>query len=227
MVGAMNKTSYTNLAKAWEYAEDVAFAKQSEALNALRIHAEEVGFPQGSAAQADFLRLLVGLTGARSIIVVGTGSVVETYQLIAGLGGTGLLTAVDSSPEGTALIRRMFTRLDNQTGTTLRVVNVAAGQFLPRLNAADYDLIVVAGDAGNYAPAFAQAERLLRRGGTVVLTDVLAFASPVSNGGLLNPADRGDKATAMRELLEAVQDDERFDVTLVPVGTGLVLCVKR
>lgn len=227
MVGAMNKTSYTNLAKAWEYAEDVAFAKQSEALNALRIHAEEVGFPQGSAAQADFLRLLVGLTGARSIIVVGTGSVVETYQLIAGLGGTGLLTAVDSSPEGTALIRRMFTRLDNQTGTTLRVVNVAAGQFLPRLNAADYDLIVVAGDADNYEPAYRQAVRLLRAGGSLTFTDAFAFAGPDANGGLLNPADRSGKAATLRALLDTIMSDEEFDTTVVPVGSGLTISVKR
>ncbi|KAB8292842.1 O-methyltransferase [Bifidobacterium avesanii] len=223
----MNKTSYTNLAKAWELAEDTAFARQSDRLHALRLNAEETGFPQGSASQADFLRMLVRLTGARSIIMVGTCNAVETYQLVAGLAGGGQLTAVDSSPEGTTLIRRMFAQLDNETDTTLRMVNVAASQFLPRLNASDYDLIVVAGDAGNYAPAYRQAVRLLREGGALVFTDAFAFAGANANGGLLNPADRSDKAVELRTLLDTVAADEEFDTTLAPVGTGLMLSIKR
>ena len=223
----MNKTSYTNLAKAWEFAEDAAFARQSDRLHALRLGAEEAGFGQGSASQADFLRMLVQLTGARSVIVVGTCNAVETYQLVMGLNGSGQLTAVDSSPEGATLIRRMFAQLDNETGTTLRVVNVAASQFLPRLNAADYDLIVVAGDADNYEPAYRQAVRLLRAGGSLTFTDAFAFAGPDANGGLLNPADRSGKAATLRALLDTIMSDEEFDTTVVPVGSGLTISVKR
>ena len=223
----MDKTSYTNLAKSWEYAETVAQARQPERLAALRQAAEQEGFPQESACQADFLRLLVRLSGAQSVIVVGTGSVSETYQLINGLQGGGQLTAVDSSAAGAAAIRKLFVALDDETDTTLRVVNVAAGQFLPRLNASDYDLIVVAGDTANYEPAFGQAERLLKHGGTIVFTDALAFASRKANGGLMNPPDRSDKAGTPRALIEEAQSDERFTTTLIPVGTGLLLSVKQ
>ena len=223
----MDKTSYTNLAKAWEYAENAAQDKQSERLAALRHATEQDGFPQGSASQADFLRLLVMLSNAQSVIVVGTGAVVETYQLISGLNGDGQLTAVDSSAAGAAAIRKLFSELDDDTDTTLRVVNVAANQFLPRLNASDYDLIVVAGDVANYEPAFEQAERLLRRGGAIVLTDAFAFASDEANGGLMNPAERSDKAVTLRSLIEQAQSDERFTTTLIPVGTGLLLSVKH
>ena len=48
----MDRTSYTNLAKSWEYVEDHAFSRQSAELNAIRTAAEEAGIPQGSAAQA-------------------------------------------------------------------------------------------------------------------------------------------------------------------------------
>lgn len=42
----MDRTSYTNLAKSWEYVEDHAFSRQSTDLNAIRTHAEEAGIPQ-------------------------------------------------------------------------------------------------------------------------------------------------------------------------------------
>ena len=135
----MDRTSYTNLAKSWEYVEDHAFSRQSAELNAIRTAAEEAGIPQGSAAQAELLRMLVRMLDASSVIAIGTGSVVETMQLINGLDNAGQLTAVDSSTQGIALIRKLFNRLSDDTETTLRAVNASAGVFLPRLNAENYD----------------------------------------------------------------------------------------
>lgn len=103
----MDRTSYTNLAKSWEYVEDHAFSRQSTDLNAIRTHAEEAGIPQGSAAQAELLRMLVHMVNATSVIAVGTGSVVETLQLVNGLDNSGQLTAVDSSSQGLR-VRDMF-----------------------------------------------------------------------------------------------------------------------
>ena len=221
----MDRTSYTNLAKSWEYVEDHAFSRQSAELNAIRTAAEEAGIPQGSAAQAELLRMLVRMLDASSVIAIGTGSVVETMQLINGLDNAGQLTAVDSSTQGIALIRKAFAELQDETDTTLRAVNAPASVFLPRLNANDYDLIVVAGDAENYAATFAQASRLLRVHGVIVFTDVLALED--GQGGVINPADRSDKAIVMRELLTTVEDDEGFESTLTPDGTGLLIAYKK
>lgn len=223
----MDRTSYTNLAKSWEYVEDHTFSRQSAELNAIRTAAEEAGIPQGSAAQAELLRMLVRMLDASSVIAIGTGSVVETMQLINGLDNAGQLTAVDSSTQGIALIRKLFNRLSDDTETTLRAVNASAGVFLPRLNAENYDLIVVAGDPENYAAAFAQAPRLLKPHAAIVFTDVLAFDSATSAGGVLNPANRDAKSIAMRELLETVESDERFVTALTPTGTGLLVAVKK
>ena len=195
----MDRTQYTNLAKAWEFTEEHARERESDALTDTRTAADESGQLQGSAAQARLLGMLVRITGAASVIAVGTGSLVETLQLAHALDNKGLLTAVDSTAQGIALIRKAFAELQDETDTTLRAVNAPASVFLPRLNANDYDLIVVAGDAENYAATFAQASRLLRVHGVIVFTDVLALED--GQGGVINPADRSDKAIAMRELL--------------------------
>ena len=220
----MDRTQYTNLAKAWEFTEEHARERESDALTDTRTAADESGQLQG-AAQARLLGMLVRITGAASVIAVGTGSLVETLQLAHALDNKGLLTAVDSTAQGIALIRKAFAELQDETDTTLRAVNAPASVFLPRLNANDYDLIVVAGDAENYAATFAQASRLLRVHGVIVFTDVLALED--GQGGVINPADRSDKAIAMRELLTTVEDDEGFESTLTPDGTGLLIAYKK
>jgi predicted O-methyltransferase YrrM len=221
----MDRTQYTNLAKAWEFTEAHARERESNLIGNAREAAEQSGQAQGSAAQAQLLGVLVQLTGASSIIAVGTGSLVETLQLACALNGTGQLTAVDSTAQGITMIRKAFSDLQDGVDTTLRAVNAPASMFLPRLNANDYDLIVVAGDAENYAATFAQASRLLRDHGVIAFTDALALDG--EQGGVINAVDRSDKAVAMRELITTVEDDEEFESTLTPDGTGLLIAFKR
>ena len=201
----MDRTQYTNLAKAWEFTEEHARERESDALTDTRTAADESGQLQGSAAQARLLGMLVRITGAASVIAVGTGSLVETLQLAHALDNKGLLTAVDSTAQGIALIRKAFAELQDETDTTLRAVNAPASVFLPRLHA--------------------NASRLLRVHGVIVFTDVLALED--GQGGVINPADRSDKAIAMRELLTTVEDDEGFESTLTPDGTGLLIAYKK
>ena len=223
----MDKTSYANLARAWEYVEDHAYSRQTQALLDAREQAAQCGLAQGSAAQAQLLHTLACMMRSTSVITIGSGSLVEIVQLVDALHGTGQLTAVDSSTQGIALIRKIFFALSDTTQTTLRAVNAPVNVFLPRLNGTDYDLIVVSGDATNYLDTFAQAPRLLREHGVIVFTDMLAFEGDEANGGVPNPADRSDKAVVMRQLLDMVQDDDRFESSLTPTGTGLLIAVKR
>jgi predicted O-methyltransferase YrrM len=223
----MDKTSYTNIAKMWEFAEDRAFAQQGEQVSAIRGAAEESGAAQGSVSQEQLLKLLVRLTSSTSIIAIGTSSVVDAFELVNGLDSQGQLTAVDSSPQGISAIRSLFNKLDDTTQTTLRAVNAPAHVFLPRLNADAYQLIVVSGDAEHYQASFEQAPRLLQSGGVIVFTDVMALEGADANGGVTNPADRSGKAVAMRSLMETVQSDERFDSVLLSVGTGMLIALKH
>lgn len=219
----MNKTSYTNLSKAWEFIESRAVDKQRSYLQEIRSKVESQGHEQGSAAQASFLNTLIRLTGARSIILVGTAAAVETVQIIDALQGGGQLTVVDSSSAGAAVIRAIFNDLDDESDTRMRAVNASAGVFLPRLNAEDYDLIIVTGDASNYLASYQQSSRLLKQGGATIFTDMLGFQASDSQGGLLNPVDRDAKTLELRKLLSMVDDDETTDSTLIPIGTGMLI----
>ncbi|MEJ5921929.1 methyltransferase [Bifidobacterium thermophilum] len=222
----MEYTTSSSFASAWSYVEDHALERQSPGLREARARATEAGMPQGSAAQAEFLGVIAHMIDAASAIVIGTGSVVETIQLLDSLGERGQLTTVDSSAQGIALTRTLLHDVPDGSLATLRAVNAPARVFLPRLNAEDYDLIVVAGDADNYPAAYLQAPRLLRSGGMAVFTDMLAIAGQ-TDAGVLDPDDHSAKADVVRQLLDDIEADERFSSVLTPIGTGTLLAVKR
>ncbi|KAA8832061.1 O-methyltransferase [Bifidobacterium tissieri] len=242
----MSGRDYSKLANGWEFIEDTAYDNESDLLHELRRQALDAGFEQGSAAQARFMAIQVRQIRARSVIILGTGALVETIHLIGALNALstatpGQLTAVDSSAQGTVLIRKAFNRMQDHTHVKLRVVNAKADVFLPRLNPGDYDMVIVTGDEQNYSGAFDHAYRLLRRDGVLMLCDALAL----HNGASANPSPRSqteasgqehggqrqnsqrDRALHMCQLIDDAFDDERFDSALIPVGTGMILSVKR
>ena len=222
----MDRTAYNNHSKAWDYIEDHALGREGNTVASARRQGASAGFPQASSAQAQLLGSLVHLTRCTSVISIGTGDLVQVAQLVESLENSGQLTAVDSSAAGIAAIRDLFQELSEGTATTLRAVNASPGEFLPRLNAGVYGMIVVSGDPLNYAPTFLQAPRLLDDQGIIVFGDVLAMDDN-PDGGVVNPADRGEKTTAMRSLIEQVEADERFVSTLIPVGTGMLIAINR
>lgn len=223
----MDKTVYTNHAKAWEYIDQRELALESPFVQHARALAHQAHLPSCSSAVGQFLHTIPVVTHASSIIIIGTGSLVETAQLIEGLHGQGKLTAVDSSGIGGTQLRTLFTAVEDSTRTTLRMVSAQPSQYLGRLNGDGYDMIVVCGEASNYMPAFAHAPRLLKQGGSLLFTDVLAMHTAHTKGGLTNPADRSEKALVMRELLAQVEEDEQFVSALIPAGTGILIAGYR
>ncbi|OZG50058.1 O-methyltransferase [Bombiscardovia coagulans] len=220
-------TSYTNHAKAWMYAEESPLNSESEVLRSARLQAQDAGFTPGCIAQGAFLKLVARSSQSKSIILVGTGSVVEALRLIEGLGTRGQLTAVDSSPEGADLIRKTFRQFNDHNGLSLRSVNTRARTYFPRLNPQDYDLIVVAGDDINYQDTFQEAERLLKPHGQMIFTDVMCYRDDQKAGGVMNPANRSPRALLLRQLMTDFQDTDVFDSCLLPIGTGLLLSMKH
>ena len=66
----------------------------------------------------------------------------------------------------------------------------------------------------------AAALRLLRRGGLLILHDVLWYNT------VANPGREGDETIIIREALDAVQAAESYTTTLLTTGNGLLVAVK-
>ncbi len=223
----MNTTVHNNLVKVWEYIEQNAQDAETPLMREVRLTMSSNGHTPGSAAQAAFIAQQVRLMNAQSVILLGTESIIEILHVMNALSDGAQLTVVDPSARGSELTRSLVTKPQDSTHAKLRNVNANAATFLPKLNAGDYDLIIVAGDVENYEPAINEATRLLHKSGELILTDVLALMNNDSNGGVPNPADRSTKAVAMREIIASIPEDERYTSSLMPVGTGLFLSVKN
>ena len=224
---SMDKTSYNNIARGWEFAEASALNVESDKLQTLRDKASEAGFAQCSRSQGAFLQFLAGRNAPASIILVGNGSVVEALRLMTGLHGHGQFTAVDSTAQGTSLVKKIFAGMEKaHPGMRLRAVNAAARTYFPRLNPSDYDLIVVSGNGDNYQQVMDQAPRLLKDRGQLIFTDAFDLLEDPDKGGVLNPANRSAKTTTLRTIMDAISKDNAWESCLLPIGTGMIMATR-
>ena len=202
----------------WEYAE--AYVAEDSVLTDARTRATEVGcvpiHPGGGAA----LRLLAAILAARTVVEIGTGTGVSGIWLLRGMAPDGVLTSVDIEAEHQRHAREAFLA-EGVAPSRTRLITGRALEVLPRLADSSYDLVLADGAKDEYPDYVEEAARLLRPGG------VLAIDNSLWHDKVADPAQRDPDTIAIRGVLTALRDDERFLVALLPVGDGLLTAVRR
>jgi predicted O-methyltransferase YrrM len=205
-------------ALAREFAE--SYVPEDPILATARSLAEEVGLtPIGPGAGAA-LRLLVAAGNAKTVVEVGTGTGVSGLWLLRGLRPDGVFTTIDVEAEHQRVARRLFAEAGHAPGRT-RIITGLARQVLPRLADSGYDLVFVDTDADEQAACVAEALRLLRGGGVLVVNGMLA------GGRVGDPAARDPETVTIREVVKSVRDADEWIPALLPAGAGLLCAVKR
>ena len=204
----------TQKVAAWSHAEE--FVAPSEHVEQARLRGEELGArPVGNGVGAT-LQVLAAATGAKAVMEVGTGAGASGLWLLGGMPADGVLTTIDLDTEHQRAARDAFSAAGVAHQRT-RVIAGRALDVLPRMTDAAYDLVVVDADKEEYPDYVEQAARLLRPGGTLVLT----WSDDESD-----PARRDPETRTLREVGRAMRDHDRFTVALLPVSDGLLVAVK-
>jgi predicted O-methyltransferase YrrM len=166
------------------------------------------------------LTVLAKVVQARAVVEVGTGSGVSGLALFAGMQPDGVLTSVDIEPEHQQAARAAFLAVGIPT-QRFRLIAGPALSVLPRLSDRGYDMVFIDADKAEYAEYVEEGLRLLRRGG------VLAVDNALWHDRTADESHIDAETEAIRKALNAIRDDEDLVSTLLPVGDGLLVAVKR
>ena len=197
------------------------YLTEDEPLQNARREAAEIGGatpigPGGGAA----LRFIAAAINARSVVEIGTGCGTSGIWLLRGMRPDAVLTSVDAEPEHQRLARKAFTEAGFPSNR-YRLISGKALDVLPRLTDGAYDLVFVDGSKTEYPQYVAEALRLLRPGGILIVDGALA------GDKVADPTQRDAETVAVREAGRLVRDDETLSAVMIPLGDGLLAAVKR
>lgn len=178
---------------------------------------------QISPEQGQFMAFLVRAIGARRCLEVGTFTGYSALACALALPTEGELVALDISDEWTRIARRYWDEAG--LAAKIRLQLGPAAESLRRLRGeggdGGFDFIFIDADKPGYPDYVEQGFHLLRAGGLIAIDNVLW-------SGLVADPDISDPDTvALRNLNASLQDDLRFDLSMLPIGDGLTLLRKR
>ena len=202
----------------WSYTEE--FPGEDEQTAEARLRGIELGIAPVSPATGAALRMLAAAVGAKSVAEIGTGTGVSGLCLLGGMGVDGVLTTIDLEPELQREARRTF-EAAGYPGARTRIIRGRASDVMPRMAARSYDMVVLDVEPEESAALAGAALRMLRIGG------VLAVTRALWNDHVADPARRDAATVAARELGKSLRDHDSVLVSLLPVGDGLLVAVRR
>ena len=173
--------------------------------------------------QGQFMALLAKLAGARRCLEIGVFTGYSSLAVALALPADGKIVACDVSEEWTAVARRYWKKAGVESKIELRIGPALAtlDAMLAAGEAGRYDFAFIDADKGNYLGYFERCLKLLRTGGLIAVDNTLW------NGDVANPANIKNDTVALRKFNDALHHDERVDLSLLPVGDGLTLALKR
>ncbi len=205
----------TQKVAAWSHAE--SFVSPNEHVDEAVRRGEELGAPSVGNGVGALLRVLAASIGAKAVMEVGTGAGASGLWLLGGMPADGILTTIDLETEHQRAAREAFASAGVAHQRT-RVIAGRALDVLSRMTDGAYDLVVVDADRQEYPDYVEQASRLLRLGGTLVMT---------WSDKECDPANRDAETRTLREVGKSLRDHDGFTVALLPVGEGVMVAVKR
>ena len=178
---------------------------------------------QISPEQGQLMALLVKTIGARRTIEVGVFTGYSSLSVALALPAEGRVVACDVSAEWTAIAKRHWEKAGVAAKVDLRLAPALGtlDALLAAGEAGRYDFAFIDADKGNYPGYYERCLTLVRAGGLVAIDNTLW------NGWVADAAHQEDDTRAIRAFNDALLADRRIDLSLVPIGDGMTLALKR
>ncbi|MEM9242616.1 MAG: class I SAM-dependent methyltransferase [Pseudomonadota bacterium] len=208
----------------YQYYRKVAF-RESALLKQLREETAQLPCARMQVApeQGQYLHLLVKLINAKKIIEIGTFTGYSSICMATALPDDGQLIACDVSAKYTDMAKRYW----HQAGLTDKITLYLGEAETTLVNlmadhANTFDLAFIDADKNGYNDYYECCLRLLKTGGVIVLDNMLSAGKFLAS----NMDDQSTMAQSIRALNEKIHQDERVELCLIPIGSGMMLARK-
>jgi predicted O-methyltransferase YrrM len=178
---------------------------------------------QISPEQGQFMALLVQLMSAKKTLDIGVFTGYSSLAVALALPPDGKVIACDLDEEYTAIARSFWQKAGVADKIELHLAPAleTLDKLIEQGQENSFDFAFIDADKSNYDNYYERSMKLVRPGGLIAIDNVLW-------GGKVADLDIQDNRTkAIRNLNQKLLRDERVTISLVPIGDGLTLALKK
>jgi predicted O-methyltransferase YrrM len=181
-----------------------------------KITPEEMSSPAFLLA---FFNTIIKLTGAKTVLEIGTFIGHSTMHFARMVGKDGHVTTLEVFKEFADIARRNFA--DNGYTDRITLIEGDAGASLMQLPKRSFDLVFIDGAKQSYLDYALQAEELIADKGVIAVDDVFF------HGDAINAVPSTNKGMGCKRLLDHYRGSQRFEKLLLPLRNGILLLFRK
>ena len=173
--------------------------------------------------QGALMANLVSLISAKKAIEVGTFTGYSALAVALALPEDGYLLACDISEEFTSIGKPYWEEAGVSENIDLQI-SPAIETLESKIEGGEsntYDFAFIDADKINYLNYYELCLDLIRSGGVIAIDNVLW------GGSVIDSARTDDDTKAIREINDFIVSDKRVNISMIPVGDGVTLAVKK
>lgn len=199
--------------------------RENELQQALREETakDEMARMQIAPEQGQFMALLLKLIHAKKVVEVGTFTGYSSLAMAQALPDDGQIICCDISETWTNMAQRYWQQaeLDHKLQLRLAPATETLAVLLREYGENSFDAAFIDADKENYDNYYEQCLSLLKPGGLIMIDNVLW------GGRVIDDSVQDVDTQAIRALNKKLKDDNRIDISLIPIADGLTLARKR
>jgi predicted O-methyltransferase YrrM len=198
--------------------------REQEVLTQLRQETSQhpMATMQIAPEQGQFMSLLVQLIGAKKTLEVGVFTGYSALAVALALPPDGKVIACDISEEYTQIARRYWEKAGVSHKIDLHIAPaVETLDKLIQTEALTFDFAFIDADKSGYDDYYERCLQLVRPGGLIAIDNVLWY------GRVADELVQDNRTKKIRALNAKLHRDARVNISLVPIGDGLMLAMKR
>ncbi len=178
---------------------------------------------QVAPEQAQFMQFLLRSINAKRVLEIGTFTGYSALAMALALPDDGELITCDMSEEWTSRALPFWKKAGMDKKISLRLAPAlhSMTHLLNEGQAHSFDFIFIDADKTNYLSYYEMALQLLSPKGLIVIDNILW------GGHVIDTADDSPQTREIRKLNTFLKQDERVDISLLPISDGLFLIKPR
>lgn len=188
----------------------------------MELYAEKNHIPIVPPETAAFLKILINVHKPEKILEAGTAIGYSSIVMLGEMAETGIIDTIEIDEDVAQIARKNIA----YAGFTGRI-RILSGDALMVMKCIEkmYDMIFLDASKGQYNEYLDESLRLLRPGGLLVSDNVLYKGLVTQEEPVMHK--HRTITVKLREYLSRICNDDRLLTSIVPIGDGITVSVKR
>ena len=198
--------------------------ENSPVLEEIEKEARKDGVPIIRKEMESFLRVMLSIKKPMRILELGTAVVYSAILMSEYINEKGQIITIENYDKRIPIAKENIKKAGREN--VIKLLEGDAMEIMPTLESNQFDFVFMDAAKAQYIHFLPEVLRLMKKDGVLITDNVLQEGDLIQSKYVVRRRDRTIHKR-MREYLEVVKNHSQLETSIVPIGDGITMSVKK